>query len=40
MISAGFSKEKVLHEGKGGGFIDEASLIDCKKSVCMIKAKR
>jgi len=33
-------QEKILHEGKGGGYIDEASLIDFKKSVCMIKGKR
>ena len=38
--TAGITEERKLYEGKGGGYIDEAALIDTKKSVCMIKGKR
>ena len=40
MMSLGISQEKILNQNKGGGYIDEASFIDFKKSVCWIKGKR
>jgi len=40
VILAGYSSEKELNQGKGGGYFDEAMMIDCKKSVCMIRGRR
>ena len=37
VMLAGIAPEKVFNQSKGGGYIDQASLYDCMRLMCMIR---